>query len=643
MAEANVPVSQDQLSCPICLDLLKNPVAIPCGHSFCMECITSCWNEEDSLSVDLTVHLLLRMHTTVTLAVLLVTSLSHKTQVATPTEVTLHEKRKRYLLPGKCVYLVRSLCSITMAEANVPVSQDQLSCPICLDLLKNPVAIPCGHSFCMECITSCWNEEDAKGVYSCPQCRETFTPRPVLSKNIMLANMVEMLKNVGIPSDSPTLTYAEPGDVECGVCSGRKQKAVKSCLVCLSSYCETHFKAHNDLFPGSTHKAVEADGKLEDLLCSRHGKLLEVFCRTDQTCICVLCVTDEHSGHKTVSVTAERAEKEQSAQAAVVKTEESFDDMICSMKRKCSEVTKLIRDEEEADVTQAEEYIETLEQEISKLQKADAKLEQLSKTNDNASFLQSFQSLQCSLMDQEKSSDLEVCHDLSFEKVTRSVSQLKDKLEDFLTQETCSITETAKQICRFLPQNPLTRRDFLKYSCQLSLDPTTAQGEHYVFKGNKTVSWMENTMWNRHSPERFDYFCKVLCKESVSGRCYWEVERSTSKRSRHRKHVTVAVAYKQRTHKAYIDDPYLGDSQHSWALSCPYSPCCFMHNGVVTKLNITASSRVGVYVDHKAGILSFYSIYGDTMTLLHKIQTTFTQPLYPCFRIVGKVQLNLCQ
>ena len=122
--------------------------------------------------------------------------------------------------------------------------------------------------------------------------------------------MVEMLKKSGIHSDLPTVTYAGPGDVECGVCTGRKRKAVKSCLVCLSSYCETHFRAHDDLFPGRKHKVVDADGKLEDLICSQHDKLLEVFCRTDQTCICMLCVMDEHSGHKTVSVAAERTDKQ---------------------------------------------------------------------------------------------------------------------------------------------------------------------------------------------------------------------------------------------------------------------------------------------------------------------------------------------
>ncbi|KAL2087473.1 hypothetical protein ACEWY4_016301 [Coilia grayii] len=361
-----------------------------------------------------------------------------------------------------------------MAEANFSVFQDQFSCPICLDLLKNPVAIHCGHSFCMDCIAGFWNEEDLKGVYSCPQCRQTFTPRPVLGKNTILADMVEMLKKSGIHSDPPTVTYAEPGDVECGVCTGRKQKAVKSCLVCLSSYCESHLRAHDDLFPGRKHKMVDADGKLEDLICSQHDKRLEVFCRTDQTCICMLCVMDEHSGHKTVSVAAERTDKQkqlgqsqrrcqqtiqekqkhlqelkeavrlmkQSAQAAVEDTEGIFTEIISSIRRRCSEVTKLIRDQERADVTQAEECMETLEREIAELKRRDAELEQLSKTQDHTSFLQSFQSL-CSLPDHEDSSSaMSVCSDVSFERVRQSVAQLKDKLEDFLKQGACSIAET---------------------------------------------------------------------------------------------------------------------------------------------------------------------------------------------------------
>ncbi|CAG5929431.1 unnamed protein product [Menidia menidia] len=120
-------------------------------------------------------------------------------------------------------------------------SSVKFSCPICLDLLRDPVTIPCGHSYCMDCIKTCWDEKYKRKVQRCPQCREIFTPKPVLMKNIMLADLVEDMKKIGLQAASADLCYAGAEDLACDVCSGKKLKAIKSCLVKITSCLQLTF------------------------------------------------------------------------------------------------------------------------------------------------------------------------------------------------------------------------------------------------------------------------------------------------------------------------------------------------------------------------------------------------------------------
>ncbi|XP_053543501.1 stonustoxin subunit beta, partial [Ictalurus punctatus] len=158
--------------------------------------------------------------------------------------------------------------------------------------------------------------------------------------------------------------------------------------------------------------------------------------------------------------------------------------------------------------------------------------------------------------------------------------------------------------------------------CYLTLDPNTAHHQLILSEKNRAVTHNRTDQPYSDQPERFDTWSQVLCKESVCGRCYWEVEWSNF--------VSISVSYKEISRKGQGYECLFGYNSQSWSLQCSSSSVYFFHNKINTELQVPASSRIGVYVDHSAGTLSFYSI-SDTMKLLHRFHTTFTQPLYAGF------------
>ncbi|XP_039866435.1 tripartite motif-containing protein 16-like [Simochromis diagramma] len=535
------------------------------------------------------------------------------------------------------------------------MDQTKFCCSVCLDLLKDPVTIPCGHSYCMNCIKSFWDEEEKKKIYSCPQCRQTFTARPVLEKNTMLADLVEELKKTGLQAAPADHCYAGPEDVACDVCTGRKMKAFKSCLVCLASYCEKHLQTHYDSPPLKKHKLVEPSKKLQENICSRHDEVMKMFCRTDQQSICFLCSVDEHKGHDTVSAAAERTERQrelevsrqniqqriqdrekdvkllqqeveainQSADQTVEHSEKFFTELIHLIQKRSSDVKQQIRSQQETEVSRVKELQEKLEQEITELKRKDAELKQLSHTEDHIQFLHNYPSLSA-LSESTDSSSINIRPLSYFEDVTAAVSEVRDKLQDILREERTNISLTVTEVDVLLSQpEPKTRAGFLKYSREITLDPNTANTQLLLSEGNRKVTSMKQQQSYSDHPDRFTgWWLQVLSRESLTGRCYWEVE--------WRGGVYVAVAYKNISRKGYESE--FGRNDKSWALECYNNSFTFWYNNIQTRVSGPCSSRVGVYLDHRAGILSFYSI-SETMTLLHRVQTTFTQPLYAglCF------------
>ncbi|KAM4728783.1 tripartite motif-containing protein 16-like [Anableps anableps] len=435
------------------------------------------------------------------------------------------------------------------------LDRETFSCSICLDLLKDPMTIPCGHSYCMNCIKSFWDEEDQKGIHSCPQCRETFTPRPVLKKNIMFAALVEQLKKTGLQTAPADHCYAGPEYVACDFCTGRKLKAIKSCLVCLASYCEKHLQPHHYVAPLKKHKLVEPSKNLQENICSRHGEVMKMFCRTDQKCICYLCPVEEHRGHDTVSAAAERTERQReleerrgniqqriqdrekdvkllqqeveainhSADKTVEHSEKIFTELIRLLQKRSSDVKQQIRSQQETEASRVKELQEKLEQEITELKRKDAELKQLSDTEDHNQFLHNYPSLPA-LSESTHSSSINIRPLRRFEDVTAAVSKLGDILQDVLRDTWTNISLMVTEVDVLLSEpEPKSRAGFLKYSCEITLDANTAHTYLMLSEGNKKVTRMDQRQSYSSHPDRFTVRRQVLSRESLTGRCYWEI------------------------------------------------------------------------------------------------------------------------
>ncbi|XP_034558880.1 tripartite motif-containing protein 16-like [Notolabrus celidotus] len=548
-----------------------------------------------------------------------------------------------------------------MAQKGVQPDRETFACSICLDLPKDPVTVPCGHSYCMNCIKTHWDKEDEKRDYSCPQCRQTFTPRPVLGKNTMLADLVEELKKTGLQAAPADHCYAGPEDVACDVCTGRKLRACKSCLLCLISFCEKHLQPHLQTPAYKKHKLVEPSKKLQDNVCSRHDEVMKMFCRTDQQSICYLCSVDEHKGHDTVSAAAERTERQRelegtrlniqqriqdrekdvklfqqevevingSADKAVEHSEEMFTELIRLMEKRRSDVKQQVRSQQETEVSRVKELQEKLEQEITELKRRDAELQKLSHTEDHNQFLQDYPSLSA-LSGSTHSSSIKTRPLRYFEDVTAAVSGVRDKLQDTLREGWTNISQTVTEVDVLLSQlrpepEPQTRAEFLRYSRDITLDPNTVHNDLLLSKENREIRFSGEGSYPNH-PDRFTDEWQVLSRESLTGRCYWEVEW-------HGEETYIAVAYKNISREGISEECRFGYNDKSWALFCyrTYS-YGFWHNNIETPIPADGSSRIGVYLDHEAGILSFYAV-SETMTLLHRVQTTFTQPLHAGIRV----------
>ncbi|XP_026165438.1 tripartite motif-containing protein 16 [Mastacembelus armatus] len=483
-------------------------------------------------------------------------------------------------------------------------------------------------------------------------------------------------------SRSQSRSRVTNGEVLCDFCTTRKEKAEKSCLVCLASYCETHLQSHYDYPALMKHKLVKATGQMREKLCAQHDKLLEAFCRADQTSVCVLCMMDEHKHHDIVPAGTERTEKQKqlgttllksqqridqrikkwqdlrqavesvkhSAQTVLEENERIFTELLLFMERKYNEVKEMIRSHEKTTVSRAEILLDRLEEEITLMKKRHNDLETLSHTDDHIHFLQSWQSLS-GPSGYEDLNNVSVAPYYSFDSTKRAIAALKLQVEEVTKTEISKIAVAVKEVCitqegeaksrresvlrqelqekrGSIREEPRTREDFMKYSCQLTLDVNSVHCNLHLSEGNRTATMKNEPKNYPDHPDRFDHWQQVLCRESVTGtRCYWEVDwRGTE--------IDVAVTYRGIRRKGNANDCSLGWNDKSWSLYCSDSKFSFVHSNKSKDISAPIASRIGVYLDHTAGVLAFYSV-SDGMQLLHRVQTTFTEPIYPAFSVWG--------
>uniref|UniRef100_A0A667ZC77 NACHT domain-containing protein n=1 Tax=Myripristis murdjan TaxID=586833 RepID=A0A667ZC77_9TELE len=180
-------------------------------------------------------------------------------------------------------------------------------------------------------------------------------------------------------------------------------------------------------------------------------------------------------------------------------------------------------------------------------------------------------------------------------------------------------------------------RNIVSYSCELKLDTNTAHRNLVLSEDNRKATAVTEEQPYPDHPERFDFWRQILCRDGLTGRCYWEVE----KKGR----VYISVTYRGINRKGNSDDCGLGRNDKSWSLICSDGGFTVRHNNRYTNIAASSSSnRVSVYLDWPAGSLSFYSVSSDTLIHLHTFNSTFTEPLYPGFDFwVDDSSVSLCE
>ncbi|XP_056373628.1 E3 ubiquitin-protein ligase Midline-1-like [Hyla sarda] len=513
-----------------------------------------------------------------------------------------------------------------MASADL---RDELDCSICLITYTDPVTLRCGHNFCRVCIDRVLDTQDQSGLYSCPECREEFTKRPVLKKNQNLCNIVERFSS----TESTTKDFG----IFCTYCVDSPVPAVKSCLHCEASLCDKHLRTHNK---SPEHVLSEPRTSLENRKCSVHKKVLEYYCTEDAACICVSCsLTGQHKGHQlellkeasikkkeqlrkvSDNLSSKREENVSRIQALhnhmtnvhdkAQVLSQSIPSLLTDIRRQVDDLEKRVLSEicrqEEQTSLSVSKLVRQLEIEKDHLSRTISSIQQMCATKDPLLVLK----------DQElQRSDIHETDPCTGDDV-HAVGDLDIFLMSMM------IHETMERIVQ-----EIDFRGFNKPEVpNILLDIDTSGNDVAVSEDLKTASWPGVSQNRLDTPETFQS-CQVLSKTCFSsGKYFFEVNSNDGG------DWCVGMSYSSIDRKG--EQCIIGQNNKSWALRLWSHQYSVIHDSKVIQLPAQPyCKKLGLYLDYGAGQLSFYELC-DPMRHLHTFTTTFTEPLHVLCWVLG--------
>ena len=527
-----------------------------------------------------------------------------------------------------------------MASAGSVLSKEQLLCPICLDLFDQPVSTPCGHNFCRDCVQGYWKSAN---VSQCPMCKQKFSRRPDLKVNTFISEVASQFKKSLEKKDKSEASTGDRclGNVSCDVCVGKQVPAQKSCLDCLASFCETHLEPHHVLGTFKKHRLVNPTMDMRDRVCEKHEKLLELFCSTDQSYVCQLCIKRDHKAHHTLPVEDEGREKRaqimkvnqeveeriHGRQQKISKIDETFElskgntereiedslqvftKLLHIIQRGQTEVVEAIGAKQKQVESRASRLVAELEQEIDELRRRSTELDQLSRSDDDFYLLQSFPAFSAPPATKDWS-DTDVESAVYVGTVRRAVRRVVSQLEETVKTE-------VKRLCES------EFRRVQQFAVDVTLDVDTAHPKLVLSENRKQVHHGDVALSLPDNPERFYPGVSVLGKQGFScGRFYFEVQ----VKGKTEWDIGVGLESVNRKGGSMLNPEggywTLGMRRDKsyWALST--TPVCVP---LVEK-----PQRVGVYADVEWGQVSFYN--ADSASHIYSFTGySFKEKLFPYF------------